>query len=67
MILLLLGNFVARRFSLQTKVRLIIRSSLCVDKDMNFADTPEMWLILSAACYREITVFFCIVIIVKLT
>ena len=52
-ILLLFGNFGS---SLQMKVRLIIGCGLCIDKDMNFADTPEMRLILGAACNREITV-----------
>ena len=39
-----------------TKVRLIIGCGLFIDKDMNFADTPEMWLILGEACNGEITV-----------
>ena len=54
--LLLFGNFVARGSSLAMTERLIIGCGLCMDKDMNFADTLEMRLILRAAYIREITV-----------
>ena len=66
--LLLFGNFVACGSSLPTTERLIIRYGLCMDKDMNFADTPGMRLILCAACIREITVIeeFCCEVGVKL-
>ena len=59
-ILLLIGNFVkvARGSSLRTKVRLTIRCGLYMEEKRNLADTPEVWLILSAACNHEITVIF---------
>ena len=57
-ILLLTGHFVkvARGSLLRTTERLIIGCGLCMNKEQNVADIQRMWLIVSAACNREITV-----------